>query len=306
MNKKNLILSIVFVVLVVSAFVYSGPYKNWQENLNKKESFFSEVNLDQVTKYVITHQGEETILEKQGEALKVAGAKDFYVEETVKDAFLQVLADAKAVNMEVVSKNKEKRGDFGFSDNEVMKLALLENDNLLVEILVGKMTNNYQGSYISKVDSDKVYAIDVNLNAVLNRDEWRDHNILSMNKEVINQIRFQYPSREFTVAKDVETGEWAGTLPYAFKVDPDKMNEIVSLLSNLQAVSIPEQNFENTGLDKHLIIIQASGEGQDNTLMIGEANEAGNYYAKRGNSDNIYLITEAERNLLDKQIWELK
>ncbi len=306
MTKKNLILSVVFVSLAILAFVYSGPYKNWQENLNKKESFLSEVNLDQVTKYVITNQEEETTLEKQGESLKVAGTKDFYVEETVKDAFLQVLADAQEKDMELVSKNKEKRKEFGFSDNEVIKLALLENDNLLVDVLVGEMTNDYQGSYVSEDDAEKVYAMDVNLKTVLNRDEWRDNNIISANKEDIEEIRLQYPSREFTVTKDAETGEWVGTLPYAFTVDPEKMNEILSLMSNLQAVSIPEQNFENTGLDKHLIIVQVRGEGQDNTLMIGEANEEGNYYAKRGNSDNIYLITEAERDLLDKQIWELK
>lgn len=306
MTKKNKILSIILVCLIGIAFLYSGPYKNWKENVNKKKSFFSELNLDTITKFSVDYQGEETILEKQGERFKVAGTKDFYVDKTAQDALLKIITDAKDSELELVSKNKDKREDFGFGEDKVIELKMFENDNLLADVLVGDMTRDYSGSYIAESDSDNIYSVDANLNAVLSRDDWRDYKIITSDKEAINKIRFQYPTREFTIEKDSETGEWSGTLPYTFKVAPEKVDSILDVMTNLQAVSIPEQNFENTGLDKHSIIVQVSGDGIDDTLMIGDADESGNYYAKRGDSDNIYLIVGAERDILNKQIWELK
>ncbi len=97
-------------------------------------------------------------------------------------------------------------------------------------------------------------------------------------------------------------------MPYSFEVDEDKISEILNIMSSLNAISIPEQIFDNTGLEKNNIIVEATGEEVNNILMIGDAEneEEIRYYAKRGDSDNIYLITKAQRDALDKQIWDLR
>ena len=79
-------------------------------------------------------------------------------------------------------------------------------------------------------------------------------------------------------------------------------------MSNLTAISIPEQTFDNTGLEKNNIIVEATGEGINNTIMVGDAedDEESRYYIKRGDSDNIYLITKEQRDALDNQIWDLQ
>ncbi len=80
-------------------------------------------------------------------------------------------------------------------------------------------------------------------------------------------------------------------MPNNFSVSTDKIDPILSIMSDLTAVKIPEQTFNNTGLEKHLIIIQATGEGIDNTLMVGTADKDNNYFAKMlmylRNSNNI-------------------
>ena len=133
--------------------------------------------------------------------------------------------------------------------------------------------------------------------------EWRDLTIFSTAEEKIKKIRFQYPNREFTV--EFKDDKWGGILPEKFTVNKGKIDKIAQIMSNLKAVEIPEQTFENTGLEKHLIIVEAAGEAIDNVLMIGN-NRDGLYYAKKGESDNIYLIDKSDRDELDKWIWQLK
>lgn len=174
----------------------------------------------------------------------------------------------------------------------------------MADFVIGKAGSDYMSAYISQPNTNNTYAVMVNLYDTFNQNDWRDKIIFSSEKDKIAKVRFQYPGREFVMEKDGES--WTGKTPYKFKVDSKKIDEILDVMSDLSAVKIPEQNFTGTGLEKHLIIAQATGEGVDNTLMIGTENEDGLYYAKKGNSDNIYLISKEQRNELNKQIWQLK
>jgi hypothetical protein len=124
-------------------------------------------------------------------------------------------------------------------------------------------------------------------------------------KERLDKIRFQYPKRQFTMEK--KENKWGGTLPKKFTVNEDKLNAVLSVLENLTAAKIPEQDFKAFGSpEKNGIIIQFSGEQVDQTLMIGNCTKDKLCYVKRGNSDNIYMITKEQRDKLDKQSKDFK
>ena len=118
----------------------------------------------------------------------------------------------------------------------------------------------------------------------------------------MTKLRLQYPKQQLVIEKDNE--EWKGVEPYSFKTSKEKIEKILKVMTNLQAVEIPVQSFEGTGLEKNDLIIQITGEnGLDNTLMVGDeyVNEETGvklYYAKKGDSDNIYLISEEEKDKL--------
>jgi hypothetical protein len=73
----------------------------------------------------------------------------------------------------------------------------------------------------------------------------------------------------------------------------------LGILENLRSADIPAQEFKGTGLEKNSLIIQVSGEGFDNTLMVGDCTKDNVCYAKRGDSDNIYFITKEQRDALN-------
>ena len=305
MNKKNIILGGILIFLIILAWLYSGPFKNWQKNSNKTENFLAALKVEDVSRIEVTNSSQTTTLEKQGERLKISNTKDFYAQDELVKNLTKALEDSAKAKMEIVSRNKDKKTDFQTDETSGSRIKLFQGEKMLADFVVGKMTNDYSGSYVSQPESDRTFSINVNLSGIFNRTDWRDNKIFASSKDQINKVRFQYPTREFTIEKNKDN-KWAGSLPYKFTVREEKIDKILDIMSNLTAAQIPEQNFSGTDLEKSAIIIQASGEGIDNTLMIGKDNGKQMYYAKRGNSDNIYLITKEQRDELNKQIGELK
>lgn len=299
------------MVLLFLAFVYSGPFQEWKASLGQAKNFLEKINIDEVNKIKIEKPGNEITLVKVGDRWKVDGTKDFYLRDNISEAMISTLSDAISAKVEIVSENPEKKGEFDTNENGAL-VRLMQGETVFIEFNVGKAGSDYLSSYISQSDRDETYLVKANLNAALAGNSWYDKIIFEADKENISKIRFQYPTREFTVEKVDE--EWTGVLPYNFSVGDEKLDEVLNIMSSLIAADIPVQSFDNTGLGENNIIIQATGEGIDNTLMIGDAqledeenlSDDTLYFAKQGSSDNIYLITKDQRDELDKIIRELR
>ena len=308
MNKKNLVLGGILVILIIFAYLYQGPIKKWKANSNKPDNFLAKINVDQINKIEIIKNNENKIvLEKNGDRWKIAETKDFYVPKNTAKTMIENLKKAVESDLEIVSDNADMKKEFKTDDDNGIKIKIVQDNSDIIEFIIGKHGNNYKSSYISEQENQKTYLVNSNLNSVFSRDDWYDKTIFSIDKTKISKVRFQYPNRNFVVEKSVveDKDEWNGISPYKFKVDNEKILEVIDSLSDLEAIKIPEQKFEGTGLEKNLIIIQITGEGIDNTIMIGDSNgdkENELFYAKKASSDNIYLITKEQRNKLDKNI----
>ena len=303
MNKKNLYLGIAFVILLSMFFLY-GPVKNWKNNFGKASNFLSDLEVEAVNKVKVSYHGSEIELLKQGEKWQIASTKDFYVDDSTSHLLNEQLTILAKADFNLVSENKDKKGSFQ-TDESGAKVEIFYNDESL-KFVVGKVGVSFGSTYISREDDDSTYLLSANISSLFNREEWRDRKIFSSNREEINKIRFQYPDSEFTIEKN-EDG-WAGTLPYKFTVDDegDSLVNVLNLMSNLSAQSIPAQSFDGTGLEEHSIIIEASSDNYTNTIMVGGIDDNGAYFVKRGDSDNIYLIDEVSQSSFDIRIKDLK
>lgn len=312
MNKKTLILGGVLLALIALAYFYQGPLKKWQNNLGKPANILVKTDLNIIDKIEVISTDSTVILTKQsGVSFATAPVKwkynnsqDFYVDPAIMSEILDSLKVAQVSEMELVSNNPDRKSEFK-TDGAGLAVKIYQADKKVADFVVGERTSNYGGTYVSTLKSQSTYSVKTDLKGVFEQTEWRDLTIFSTAKENIKKLRFQYPNREFTI--ELKDNQWIGTLPEKFTVNKEKIDALVAIMTNLKASKIPEQNFSNTGLDKHLIIIQATGEAVDNTLMIGIGEgKSGLFYAKKGESDNIYLIEKADRDKLDKWIWQLK
>jgi len=309
MNKKNLILGIILVVLIALAYIYQGPLQEWRAKTNKPVNFLSKVNIEEINKIKVTKDGQETILVKEERGWKISGTNDFYLKENLAADMIADLEKLKNVDLELISAKEDKKIEFSTDQESSTKVDLIKGDENLAEIIIGRLANDFTSTYIAQTDSSKTYSVPVNL-SLFTRNDWYDKTIFSSDKEKVTKIRFQYPDQQFAIEKKVIEGSentevWEGVTPYKFKVSKEKIEDILNIMTNLNASEIPKQTFEDTGLEKHNIIIQVTGENIDNTIIVGDQNEEGLYYALRIGSDNIYLITEEQRNKLDVKIKDL-
>ena len=319
MSKKNLILGGVLIIMVAAAYIYQGPWKDWRASADRADNFLSGLGVDAITAIKISRFGDETILEKAGDRWKIGGTRGFYADNNRVGQALSGLQAAAKAEMRLVSKNETMKPQFQTDDMTGVKVALFEGDTELAVFTVGKLAIDFTSTYISAGGAE-TYSCAANLSYVLSQQDWYDRTIFAADKGKIDKIRFQYPAREFTITEVAEgdyedtennedaekTRKWEGIDPYKFRVEAEKVGPILDIMSNLTAADIPAQTFEGTGLEKNLIIIQATGEGTDNTLMIGDDNGEGLYYTKKGDSDNIYLITEDQKNELDITSMDLR
>jgi hypothetical protein len=309
MSKKNLILGVALLLLVLIAYVYSGPFKEWKADLGKPANFLAKLDVSKISAIEVTGGEKTMVVNKAGDRWRIDGTKDFYLTESTAKNLIDSLVGSAESDLVLVSENSESKEDFEISESKGRRVILRSGETVLADFFVGKNTPDFSGSYIGEPKSDNTYEVKTRLSLAFDTTEWYDKTIFRIEKDLIDKIRFQFPSREFTVEKQaLESGElvWGGTLPYKFPVNAEKISEIVDSLSGLQAVYIPEQTFEGTGLEKNLMIIEVSGEGFSHVLMVGEADENNQYYAKKGDSDNIYLIAESDRNLFEKRISDLR
>lgn len=294
MNRKILILGIVLIILIGLAYVYQGPLKKWQNNLGKPKNILARIDTAKIDKIEVASGNNTVVLTRPGGSWtdsvqvkwKYNQTKDFYVAPSIMDKVLAELNKAAGSEIELVSNNRQRKSEFK-TDSAGLAVQVYQAGAKVADFIIGNPGNDYNNSYISAPESANTYSVKADLSDAFDPGEWRDLTVFSSAKEKINKIRFQYPNREFTV--ELISGQWSGVLPEKFNVNKEKMEKILEVMSNLKAVEIPEQIFKNTGLEKHLLIIQATGEKVDNILMVGESQD-GLYYAKKGDSDNIYLI----------------
>lgn len=309
------------VILIGAAFFYEGPVKDWRVNLGKPKNFFAALDASQISRIEI---GGDNMLaiEREGESWKIAGSKGFNIKGEIIDALFLALGEAIKSEVEVASENPENKSEYGTDSSSGTFVKLMQAETPILQFIVGRLGNDFRSTYISKPDIDETFIVKANLNNALVRNDWYDRTIFTGDKDKITKIRFQYPTSEFTIEKNSEAdpespfGQWTGVLPYEFRVSDVKVEPILDVMSNLQAAEIPGQIFAGTGLEKNSIIVQATGEGIDNVLMVGEAQSSAAeedidgekkfYYAKRGDSDNVYLITALEKAALELTIRDLR
>lgn len=301
MSKKNLKLLIILLILAGFAYLYQGPFQKWQKDSETPGNFLSGINLGDVDKIEVSQIGNTQVLIKDGDKWKVDAAGDFYVSVSLNSTINKVLQDAIESDFEIVSSKESKKTEFKTADDGI-NMKIYQKGEEKVAFVVGTLGPDYVSTYVSQNGINDTYLVDANLFGAFSVNDFRDKTIFKTNKEDISKIRFQYPDKEFSVEKKddswvSESGE---------ELDTKKISEILDVMTNLNSIRIPEQSFENTGLEKNLIIVEASGGLINNTIMVGESNDSDQYYAKKGDSDNIYLITEDQKNALERSLDDLK
>jgi hypothetical protein len=302
--KKNLKLLVILIILVGGAYLLTGPIKDWNKKKRAPKNFLAAIDINRAERIEIARKEKTVKLIKEGENWRVEGEGKFFADPEAIETLKTEFKKAQSVGLEIASANKDKKSDFDLDKEYGAEIKFYQGGNEFGNLLIGKMTSDYSGAYIGKEGDDNSYAVPVQLSAAFSPYEWRDRTILSFDQNKLERIRFHYPDREFVLEK--KDGKWKGIAPSAFDANEEKLEPVLTVLANLRAEAIPAQKFSGTDLEKNLIIIEYKGEGIEGALMIGKDNSQGQYYAKRSDSDNIYLIAKSDRDMFNKKMEDFK
>lgn len=292
---KNLVLLLIAGLLLAGAWAYSGPFKAWQEKRQEPKNPLSTLVVKDLKTIIVNQDKQKTKLVKSNGQWQVDEGKKvkFPATKSLMELIETTLASSTESKLELVSTNKARQNDFQVAGKEAINVSF-ETADKNFEMSIGKVTSDYQGSYLAFAGDTKTYKLATqNMRYLLERTEWRDLAIFDQGQKSTTKLRLQYPNKQLLLEKKGQLWQ-AGKSQYQGE-DVDKLTQI---MAQLKAAKIPVQDFKDSGLDKPTLIIEVSGDGFDNTLMIGKSTKDKLYYAKTANLDNLYLISQADHDSL--------
>jgi hypothetical protein len=177
-TKSFLILIIILVALTAIYFIWQNPLAQKSNKILSEQIYSS--SLDNVQKIEITKTGQTITLEKSAEGGSASGGQNYKwvissqnnaeANSRLIDSLTKGLKDLKTGI--VVSQNQEKLASFNLTEDKAIKLKLSDNQNTLLEILIGKMGPSYTDTYIKKTNSNNVLLVSQNLNSLVNQPDW--------------------------------------------------------------------------------------------------------------------------------------
>jgi len=308
--KKNLTLIIILVILGLTAYLYAGPYQAWrrQKQTADQKNWLSAVDVSQLDKVeAIDAQGNSHIIQKQSDAWLVS-PDNWPAEQTISGALMEKLTDLVKAELEVASINKENQQKFGLGGGSI-KVKLYISGQAVGDFIIGNIASDYNSTYIGRENDERTYRAPTTFVRAFDFDSWKDRTILNITAANVQEVIWQYPVYALAINNYPEkSGEvyWHASSTRE-RLNKDKVGAFLNSIAKLEASDIPDQIAADTGLEKPELTLKFSGNGIDETLLLGGRNDQGSeYYLRKKSTGQIFLITAADKKNLAKNISELK
>jgi hypothetical protein len=109
---------------------------------------------------------------------------------------------------EVVAQNPDSHERLQVAEDNARHLRVFGDDEMLLDLLVGKRGRDFQAFYVRRPGEDEVYALRSRLISFVDRqlNDWRDRTITSVASDSVASVEITRGRSRFSVRK--EEGEW--------------------------------------------------------------------------------------------------
>lgn len=306
-SKQTLIYLIIAIALIAGVLVLENPFKSKTEDSLDKSTKLMKVEVFKKATQEKTHKlfiqgkdGATTVT-----LYKVKG--EWYVNEkgTAKaDSMkMQSLWEAakKVTEGEVVSENAENFIKFNVQDGSPRVKFYDEGGKILEDIIIGKMSADFQSTFVRKPDSKKVLIIPAQLAYAFGNvgsvNDWRNKMVLKLNWQNVNSARIKGP-KDTTRIEKLSNGDWEIMEPARKPASKPLAEGIARGLSYLNAAGFEDNEkqkpLKDFGLDpaEWTITVTVNDGSTTPTVKIGAKKPEGEYYAQVEGDPQIYLLRE--------------
>lgn len=230
-NKKNLILGIIFLLLLLIVLfpIFGGDKYISSLNKPKNEISLSQFTDKNIKSVSIKQLNKEITLTNNNGNWLVSGKP---VSKTAIDALTSSFINSTVGH--VVSKNASNQNEFGFSPENVTKLKITSSSGV-AEFEIGNNGSEMNSLYMRAVGSKNIHLVtgDLKNSLKLNAVDWRDKTVIKVDPGQITKIQVTDPEFILSINKD---NKWE----LAYKgnksvLTDEKANPAISAVSDLTA-----------------------------------------------------------------------
>lgn len=287
--KKALIVffSLLFIVVVVEQ--PGGGDKDRKNNLY----FIPKFSAVDVQRVVIDNPsfGDPIVLNRTEGLWLLANGRAFPADQSLVQDFLDAIYSLKQGAM--VSKNPERMSIFSVDEEHGVHVhAFDQKRRTTADFFAGDSIP--KGQYLRHSGSFEVYQTIPTLIPYLSTsaDGWKDKTLISFNEKKAKRIAIKGPEGEQIMERG-DKGQWLVVQPEEYDADPLALRTFFDQMVALKADSFADSslgsqvNFQNPD---YKISVRLDDDSLSVVYFIKA--EEGNYFAKTGETDFIYLVSD--------------
>jgi len=290
---KRLVIPVAILVVILVIWLIQSNIEKRQITGRLIENYL-DLNTDEITK-ILTISADDTLTFKEEQG------RWYFLDPQPRKAdsmavgnMISAAATMKVGN--VISENVERQRSFLVDDSTGNLIQFFHDDDLLNEIIIGKVASNRTHTYIREPGSDKVYLAEGLLTYTFRRvkSQWLDKTIFSIDPRAISEFELVYSDNSFRL-KNKDMVWNVSKKPYKKSVPADTamVNNYIGRISRLSANDFINasdsglMDFKNFALKINITLI----DGTTQSVEFAKQNEDNSrVYCRKPDNDEIFVI----------------
>ncbi len=286
MRVSTVLVAVLAILIVVFLAVRFGGGRRGGE-----KPLFPDFEPAEAARLVIVGGENTAVLTESDGVWSVASEDSLPAEAGVVEDMLGRVAGFS--RKDIISSNPEKQNLYQVDSAGVFVGILDARGDTLVRFVVGKPGPDYQSTYIRDAQSGDVVLAPGYLRAVFDRGKrtWQDRTIYALEPDTMEEIKIGRSGASLTLRRN-PAGEWFISEPESSACNQDRVARLVRSLAYLRCDALAgRMPIPASGLaEADSAIGFRTAEGRREELLFGNRNEERQTYAKRTNSDIVYLL----------------
>lgn len=313
MNRKTQISLAVFGVLaLVTVITLRQPDKG--ERVGERPRPIPTLKTGDFDALTITRAGKSATVKKAGDKYTVAEPVDYPADETAAKAAFEAVE--KMEFGDIVTDKKEKQAEFELDEKAAVRLAVKKGDKVLADLLIGKTVGG--GVMSRRPDKDEIWMVKGLAKHTLDKpaSDWRDKSITTFTADDAEQLEIKSKTGGKIVLKKGEKKEGAAEAQWTVvssdtkiaKLDNTIPNGVVAALAAWKANDFADgAKAEESGLgDPALTATVSLKGGKSAVAMIGNKKGEEDWYVKRGDAPQVFLVKKFNLERINKRPVEFR
>lgn len=244
-NRTLVVLGIVAVFMVALAVVVSGVSGRPKTASDTPAYLIQGLDTADIGSIVVGTGQETAQLKRQGRHFVLANKDDYPAETKEINDLITKCLDIQT--SQFVTDNPANHKDLEVTEEKARSVVKFfkGDSSLLTGVIVGKNTEQGQGSYVRQANSDKVY-VALEVPGLRSRAlDYADQNIVSAKREDIESVTVISPSGQYTL-KPKQDGQGAvlENIPQGKKLKDTDSNRVLIALTDLRLTDVKKKSAE--------------------------------------------------------------